>query len=136
VLHADAMVIWSPRRSAAERASPARFAVVTVSARLYLRDERTVTRRITAPAVIARLARMLNAMPAAPDIAMPCPAELATYRAAFAAAGGSRPALVATTGSCGDVSVVAGGRQQPALYDSGGRFAALVRHLAGLPPLR
>jgi hypothetical protein len=136
VLHADAEVVWSPRRSAAERVNPEHFAVVTVTARQYLRPERTVIRRITAPVVIARLARMLNAMPAAPIVAMPCPATLATYRVAFTAVGGGPPALVASTGSCGDVSVAAGGRQQPALADSGGRLAAAVRHLAGLPPLR
>lgn len=133
-VHADAVVIWFVHRSAAERVNPARIAAVTVNAHVFFPRERTVTRRITSRAAIMRLAGLLNGMPGAPRIAMSCPAQPAYYRAAFAAAAGGRPVLVATTGSCQDVGVSAGGRQQPALYDSGGKFAAVARHLAGLRP--
>jgi hypothetical protein len=147
VLRADAQVIWYPRRSAAEYVSPGHPGVVIVSVGLLNPRSHTVTRELRSRAVIGRLARLLNGMPAAPAGVRFCPAITAAYRVAFAASPGARPYLVADDLGCGSVSVVTGCRParlwappargcegQPALGDPVGRLITALARLLGVPP--
>ena len=52
--------------------------------------------------------------------------------AGFAATARGNPSLQVVSGGCGVLEVTTGGRGQPALLDSGGRFATAVHHLLGL----
>ena len=52
--------------------------------------------------------------------------------AGFAATARGNPSLQVVSGGCGVLEVTTGGRGQPALPDSGGRFATAVHHLLGL----
>ncbi len=118
---ADAQVTWYPARTAAEYIDPARYhALIIVVHRLNVRPA-AVRKVVTSPALIARLAGLLNRSPADPGGAMSCPAETASYRLGFAVRPGG-PALIVITSPgapCGGVAVSAGGRPQPALDDRG-----------------
>lgn len=132
LVRADAQVIWYLARSAAEYLNPADFGAVTVRAIMLNPKRHTVTRQITSPQVIARLAGLLNGLPAAPRLVMPCPAMLTTYRVEFAAKPSGGPRVAVGTGSCFTDQISVAGRAQPALMDANGRLAAAVRHLLGL----
>ncbi len=128
-----AFVVWYPPRSAAEHIATAGFGSVTVTAQLPDQGKRT-TRTFTSHAVIDRLAGALNALPAAPYYAVPCP-DFATYSLRFwPAKHGVRAVLVATL-SCVADQVVAGGVAQPPLWDLG-QLGALARVLLDRPPRR
>ena len=130
-LRADAQVTWYPPSTAAERIDPAAFRQMTVSARLLSPRPRTVTRVFTSPAVVARLARILNSLPAAPQLRMSCPAAIVTYQVAFATAAGRPPAVVAAAAGCLTDTITSGGKPQPPLLDRG-RLATAARGLLGL----
>jgi hypothetical protein len=96
VLRADAQVIWYPRRSAAEFVQLRQVRVAIVTAVLLNPKPHSVTRLIRSRPVVARLARLLNGMHAAPAPgAMSCPEISAMYRVAFAASPGGRQLLMA-----------------------------------------
>jgi hypothetical protein len=128
-----ANVTWYPRRSAAEHV-PAGMRAVTVTATVLIPRTRTVTRTFTSPAVIGKLARLLNSLPAAPHLVMSCPGIPATYRVAFAPARGKRPVLIASTGGCLSDAVTARGKQQPTLSDPDYRLMGDAFSLLGLKP--
>lgn len=132
LVRADAQVIWYLARSAAEYLTPADFAALTVRAVILTPKHHAVTRQITSSKVIARLAGLLNGLPAAPRLVMSCPAMLTIYRVRFAAKASGGPGVAATSGSCFTDQVWVGGRAQPSLMDANGRLAAAVRHLLGL----
>jgi hypothetical protein len=132
LLRADAQVIWLPPRTAAEHVDPARFASVAVTADEVYEKNHPVTKRITSREVITQLATLLNAMPADPGLAMPCPMAPVIYRVGFAATAHGRPGAVATTGSCFTIALHASGHQQPQLADPNGKFAAYLQHLLGI----
>ena len=75
-----AFVVWYPPRSAAEHIDPAGFGSVTATADVVDpgKPARHLTRTLSSRAVIARLASALNALPAAPFYAVPCP-DFSTY---------------------------------------------------------
>jgi hypothetical protein len=132
-LRADAEVIPFPARSAAEFLSPDLFHAVIVSAFRANQRPHTVTRAITSAEVIARLAELLNSLPAAPPQMLHCPAMVASYQVAFATAPGARPGVVVTAPGCATDEVRVEGRgAQPALWDPREKLAAAVRNLLGL----
>jgi hypothetical protein len=132
---ATAQVTWYPPRSPAERIDPARVRTVTVSARLLNPRIHTVKRSFTSRAVIARLAGILNRLPALPaGEVMSCPAILVTYRAVFAGPGAHPSQVVATADGCLSVGMSVNGHLQPELRDNGA-LAAAIRGLLGLQPV-
>jgi hypothetical protein len=122
LIRADASVSWFPPRSAAEYLTAAGFRSVTVTATETILRPRTVTRTFTSPAVIGRLAALLNRLPATPDpdvAAMKCLGAATDYRLAFT------PGVVVETDGCGGSdAVTVNGQQQPRLWDQGALMAA------------
>ncbi len=129
LIRADASVSWFPPRSAAEQLNAASFRSVTVTAAGVIPRPRTVTRMFTSPAVIARLAALVNSLPATPypDVAaMKCLAPATVYRLAFT------PGVVVYPGGCGDsVAITVNGKEQPRLWDQGA-LIAMTRQLLHL----
>ncbi len=134
LLRADAEVVWFPRRTAAEHIDPASFRRVIVSARVLNPRPHTVTRVITSPAVIARLAGLLNGLPAAPGLSMSCPAMLTTYRVKFSAGAGREPETTATAAGCLTDQITVNGKAQPALWDRSGRLVTAASKLLRVTP--
>jgi hypothetical protein len=134
LLRADAEVVWFPRRTAVEHLDPASFRRVIVSARVLNPRPSTVTRVITSPAVIARLAGLLNGLPAAPGLGMSCPAMLTTYRVKFSAGAGRAPETTATAAGCLTDQITVNGKAQPALWDRSERLAAAASKLLRVTP--
>jgi hypothetical protein len=139
-LRADGEVIWYPPRSAAEYLVPARFGAVTVAAGFLNPKRHTVRRTFTSPAVIARLARFLNSLPATPGGLMGCPMVSATYAVSFRSSAGARPYLTASPSGCGTVGMTVNGQAQPALSDPNGLItravqAALAGHPGSIAPV-
>jgi uncharacterized protein YceK len=122
LIRADAIVSWFPPRSAAEYLTAAGFRSVTVTATETILRPRTVTRTFTSPAVIGRLAALLNRLPAAPDqdvAAMKCVVGPTSYRLAFT------PGVVVEADGCGDSdAITVNGQPQPRLWDQGALMAA------------
>lgn len=122
LIRADASVSWFPPRSAAEQLNAASFGSVTVTATGVIPQPRTVTRTFTSPAVIGRLAALLNRLPAAPDqdvAAMKCVVGPTSYRLAFT------PGVVVEADGCGDSdAITVNGQPQPRLWDQGALMAA------------
>lgn len=138
-LRADGEVIWYPPRSAAEYLPPARAGAVTVTARFLNPRPHIVRRTFTSAAVIARLARFLNGLHAAPGGIHGCPMINVSYTLAFASSATARPFLVASTDGCGGVRMTANAAAQPALADrqdliTRAAQAALAGHPAALAP--
>lgn len=137
LLRADAQVIWYPSRSAAEYLNPAAFRKATISVTLYgQRRPHAVTRAFTSPAVISRLAGLLNRMPAMPTIgAIACPAIWGVHRIEFAASATSRPGVVvtATRWSCVGDRMTVNGEAQPTLQDPG-KLTRIADRLLGVVP--
>lgn len=136
LLRADVQVIWYPPRSPAEYI-PAGIHAVTITASYSgPAGPRTVSRTFTSAALAGRLAAMLNGAHASAGGYANCPAELVSYKLAFAPSPGAVPYLVATVGSCAIVPVTVAGHQQPALQEPGALGPALSRLMgrpAGLP---
>ncbi len=138
-LRADGEVIWYPPRSAAEYLAPARFHAVTVAASFLNPKPHVVRRTFTSPAVIARLARFLNSLPATPGGLVGCPMVSSSYSLAFRSSAAARPYLTATTSACGSVGITVNGRTQPGLADPQALIiraitAALAGHPSSLAP--
>jgi hypothetical protein len=129
---ADAQVIWYPPRTAAEHLDPADFDAVTVSVTRLTSSGHQVTRAMTdtSPEAIARLARLLNGLPAAPVQVFSCPMIRDSYRVTFVAARRGWPDVVVLALGCVTDAVTAGGKAQPPLWDSGKLARAVRRMLA------
>ena len=128
LVRADASVSWFPPRSAAEQLNAASFGSVTVTATEIIPQRRTVTRTFTSPAVIGRLAALVNSLPATPypDVAaMRCLAVATVYRLEFI------PGVVIYLGGCGGGAITVNGKKQPRLWDQDVLTAA-VRQLLHL----
>jgi hypothetical protein len=132
LVRADAQAVWLPPRAAAEHIDPARFGSVVLTADEVYAKNHTVTRRVTSRVVIARLAGLLNSLPAAPDLAMSCPMAPVVYRAGFAATADGRPSVVAGTGGCFSIALSVRGQAQPPLADQPGKLATYVHDLLGI----
>jgi len=112
LVRADASVSWFPPRSAAEQLTAASFGSVTVTE--IIPQRRTVTRTFTSPAVVGRLAALVNSLPATPypDVAaMRCLAVATVYRLEFI------PGVVIYLGGCGGGAITVNGKEQPRLWD-------------------
>ncbi len=131
LLRVDSVVAWYPPRSAAEHIDPARYRAVTVivpkpGTMKPVRLSRTFTARQT----IARLAALINGLPAAPDVAVPCPMmPVGRFsRLVFLPRSGA-PEVVVTLPGCVSAVVRVGGRTQPALFPRGALTAVMDRLL-------
>jgi hypothetical protein len=133
LLRADAQVIWYPQRSAAEYLTAASFLGVRVQApKAFGRGSATVTRIFTARAVIRRLVRLVDGLPASPGGVFNCPLITGTYEMTFLPRAGHALAVVSVPGCAAD-NVTVGGVPQPPLADFG-RLTSAVRallHLGG-----
>jgi hypothetical protein len=136
LVRVDAQVAWYPPRSAAEHIVATRYRAVTTTAPTHWSGPpRPVTRTFTAPAVVARLAALVNGWPAMPDTVINCPAITAAstlYRLVFVPASPRWPTISITSTGCLSVVVRVGGRGQPAL-DDGGELVTTIDRLLGLP---
>jgi hypothetical protein len=122
-----------PLPPGAEHLDPARFRYVTVSANLFSSGSlRKVSKVIGSPAVIARLTRMVNSLPAATKAASSCPPVTATYRLSFTVRG-FEPDTTVTANSCPTDQISVNGKVHPPLMDKSGTLAAAVRGLLNLP---
>jgi hypothetical protein len=130
-LRADAQVIWYPRRSAAEYLTAASFRAVRVQApKAFGRRPGTVTRTFTARAVIRRLVRLVDSLPASPGGVFNCPLITGIYEVTFLPRAGHALAVVSDPGCAAD-DVTVGGVPQPALADFG-RLTSAARALLHL----
>lgn len=116
-----------PVRTAAEHLDPGRLLAVTVTVTEYGPHARTTTRTFTSAAVIARLATFLNARPAAPQVAVSCPAPPAVYDLRFTAKAND-PVLTVSAGCLTD-QIAVNGAQQPPVWDNDGGLGKLIRSL-------
>jgi hypothetical protein len=133
-LRAGSEVLWYPPRSAAEYLAPARFHAVTVAARFLNPKPRVVRRTFASAAVIARLARFLDGLPAAPGGITSCSVISVTYTLAFKSSAAAWPYLVATASGCGGVGITVNGRTQPGLADPNSLIVRAAKAaLAGHP---
>ena len=124
LLRADAAVTWYPARSAAEWIDPARYREAVVSITMFNPRRHTVTRAITSPGAIARLAEQANGLHAAPYQQLSCPAILASYRITFVPAAGPAPRVLVTPSGCLTVGVTVAGAAQPQLWGDTGLIGA------------
>jgi hypothetical protein len=129
LLRADAQVTWYPARTPAEHLRAAAFRAVAVSRMALNPAPRTTTRTVTSPGGIARLAALINGLPAGPGGAVSCPAGTVTYRLAFLPAAARQPRVVVTADGCPADGIAVAGKAQPALWDPGSRLAARVNRL-------
>jgi hypothetical protein len=116
-----------PVRTAAEHLDPSRLLTVTVTVTEYGPHVRTIKRTFISAAVIARLAAFLNARPAAPQVAVSCPAPSAVYELRFTAKA-NNPVLTVSAGCLTD-QIVVDGAQQPPVWDNDGGLGKLIRNL-------
>jgi hypothetical protein len=118
----------SPPRHAAVHLDAAKFSKVTV----FFRESDSMGLRFRkpfrSPAVIARLTRIVNSLPAAKPASMACPAAAFTYQMLFTGIG-SQPDTMVTTRSCPADRVSVGGKLQGPLWDRKGAVAAEVKRL-------
>lgn len=129
VLRADGEVAWIPPRSAAEHLRPAAYRAVTITRTSP--GGHSVTRTFRARSAIARLARILNSLPASDGGSVSCQPEASTYRLVFRPRAG-HPRFAVTAFDCygdGTDRVTVAGRAQPALDDAGNRVPAAGRRL-------
>jgi hypothetical protein len=121
-----------PLPNGAVHLDPDRFRTVTVVANLFSNGSlRKVTKVFGSPAVIARLTRMVNSLPAATKKVTSCPPVTATYRLSFTVIG-FEPDTTVTATSCPTDQIAIDGKVQPPLLDKSGALAAAVRGLLNL----
>jgi hypothetical protein len=133
LLRVDAQVAWYPPRSNAEHIYPRWYRAVTVIRPGLKPNSRPRTRTFTAPAVVAKLAAVFNALPAEPDVTISCP-EIGpgtTYQVVFTPAKRQWPRIVAGTSGCSMDTISVNGHQQPTLYDVGSLVAEVSRLFGG-----
>jgi len=136
LVRVDAQVAWYPPRSAAEHVVASRYRAITATVPTrWTGPPRPVTRTFTAPAVVARLAVLVNGWPAMPDIVMNCPeitASSTLYRLVFVPALPRWPTITIASDGCLSTGVMVGRHGQPALDDRG-RLVTTLDRLLGLP---
>jgi hypothetical protein len=121
---------WLPVRTTAEHLNPGSFRSITISAIAIAPAQRTATRTYTSAAVIARVTAFLNARPAAPELAIPCPLPATTLKATFASkVKGGHPVTVSN--SCLTDQITVNGVAQPLVWDEQDGLASLLGKLLG-----
>jgi hypothetical protein len=130
LIAAYAYATWLPVRAAAEHLNPGSFRAVTVTATSNVPRQRLVTRTFTSGAIIDRIASFLNARPAAPQLAFPCPFPATSYQATFApkVKGGPK---VTVSPSCMTDQIAVNGEDQPLVWDTSGGLATLLGKIVG-----
>jgi hypothetical protein len=88
----------------------------------------SISKQVRSPAVIARLTRIINRLPAAKPAGTSCPAAAITYQMMFTGIG-SAPDTTVTTRSCPADRISLGGKLQQPLLDRSGAVAAQVKRL-------
>jgi hypothetical protein len=88
----------------------------------------SISKQVRSPAVIARLTRIVNSLPAAKPASTSCPAATITYQMMFTGIG-SAPDTTVTTRSCPIDRFSLGGKLQQPLWDQSGAVAAELKHL-------
>lgn len=131
LLLVQAQVQWYPARSPADYIDPARYGSVTVS---RVVNHRTTARTLTG-APMRRLAAVINALHAMPDIPVVTPAlgpGIPRYRLIFQPVGAA-PAIVITPTSYESVDVTTNGAHGQPLFPPGTLIATARRILAAGP---
>jgi hypothetical protein len=128
LLRIDSEVIVYPRRPETERLHPAKSSTMTIRATVEGRRTYHLRRVITSQMQISKLTRLVNSLPAEPDVSLNCPAGLVAYSATLTPAGHHR-ADVITDDGCNLVHVTVAGKSQPALQDADGKVFRLLRYL-------
>jgi hypothetical protein len=132
LLRADVQVTWFPRRSSAEYLRSASYQSVTITASPPASGlSKPVTRRFTSHSVVARLAQLLNALPAMPPFTGSCLA-MSPALLTFAPRAGHRATVHVALTSCTGDTVRVDKRTQPSLDDSRNAVLAAVLRLLGL----
>jgi hypothetical protein len=131
VTRADLEVTWYPARSAAEHLTAGHFRAVRVSELIFGTHVRNVRRTFRQQAIISKLTRVLNAEHASPGGQVACPLERETFTLHFLPVKGDAAVSVGSAG-CFSSNVWVGGREQPALVDSG-NVEAIAAHLLHQP---
>jgi hypothetical protein len=120
---------WLPVRTAAEHLNPGSFRAVTVTASSILPRPGSQTRTFTSAADIERIAAFLNKLKAAPQLALPCPLPMTSYRATFAPKVKGGPTVTASSSGCLTDQITVNGKAQPLVWDTSGGLAALLGSL-------
>jgi hypothetical protein len=130
LIAAYAYATWLPVRTAAEHLNPGSFRAVTVTATSNVPRQRSVTRTFTSGAIIGRIVSFLNARPAAPQLAFPCPFPATSYQATFIpkVKGGPK---VTVSPSCMTDQITVNGEDQPLVWDTSGGLATLFGKILG-----
>jgi hypothetical protein len=131
LLRVDAEVTWYPPRSAAEYLVAKSYLAVRIDAWLTTKN-RQIRRTFTSRAIIGKLTRLLNGLPASPGGIVPCPLAFAVYTLTFEPAAG-QPKVVVNTSYCLADSISVGGVSQPGLVDNG-KLGTLVAKLMHVTP--
>jgi hypothetical protein len=132
LIAAYAYATWLPVRTAAEHVNPGSVRAVTVSATTIFPRQHTVTRTFTSAEVIGRIAAYLNARPAAPQLAIPCPLPATTYQATFVPRERGGQTVIASATGCLTDQITVNNVSQPLLWDIGDRLGTILGDLLGL----
>jgi hypothetical protein len=127
VLRADGEVGWFPPRSAAEYLRPAAYRAVTISRTTQSTGHRT-SKTFRSRDAIARLARILNSLPASDGGPISCSPTAPVYHLVFRPRAG-HPRFAVTAIDCVTDQVVVAGRVQPELNDPRNRVEAVAQRL-------
>ena len=117
---------WLPVRTAAEHLNPGRFRAVTVTASSILPRQGTQHRTFTSAADISRITAFLNKLPAAPQLALPCPMPATSYQVTFAPKVNGGPKVTVSSSGCLTDQITVNGKAQPSVWDTTGGLAALL----------
>jgi hypothetical protein len=117
---------WLPVRTAAEHLNPGSFRAVTVTASSIIPRQGSQTRTFTSAADINRITAFLNKLPAAPQLALPCPMPVTSYQATFAPKVKGGPRVTVSSSGCLTDQITVNGKAQPSVWDTSGGLAALL----------
>jgi hypothetical protein len=117
-IRVDLMVIWYPRRSAAEHLIASHFRSVTATAWQSNQKPHYKSRTFKQRAIIDRLSKVLNSLPASPGGIVNCPLIDTTYRLTFHPIRHQGKVVIDLNG-CFSLGIEVGGHYQPALVDNG-----------------
>jgi hypothetical protein len=117
---------WLPVRTAAEHLNPGSFRAVTVTASSIVPRQGTQRRTFTSAVDISRITAFLNKLPAAPQLALPCPMPATSYQVTFAPKVTSGPKVTVSSSGCLTDQITVNGKAQPLVWDTSGGLAALL----------
>jgi hypothetical protein len=120
---------WLPTRTTAEHVNPGGFRSVTVVASTFVPRQGSVTRTFGSSAVISKIAAFINARPAAPELAIPCPMPATTYQATFAPKVKGGATVTVSSSGCLTDQISVNGVAQPQVWDTSGGLATLLGKL-------